>query len=79
MDPKKMADLLSRNLTLSTEYLVPPGGKFKNANLFYFFAAFGSIILKDLYLHMIENKNLHILSLSSFLSVATHQISKLIV
>ena len=32
MDPKKMADLLSRNLTLSTENVAPPGGKFKISN-----------------------------------------------
>ena len=59
--------------------MVPLGGKFKNANLFNLLAAFGSIILKDLYLHMIENENLHILSLSSLLSVSTHQISNLMV
>ena len=32
MDPKKMAVLLSRNFTLSTKILVPPGGKFKIGN-----------------------------------------------
>ena len=37
MDPKKMADLLSRNLTLSTENLAPPGGKFKICNLILHF------------------------------------------
>ena len=31
-DGSKMADLLSRNLTLSTENLAPPGGKFKIGN-----------------------------------------------
>ena len=33
MDPEKTAGFLSLKLTLYTEDLVPPGGKFKNLNI----------------------------------------------
>ena len=39
MDPKKMAVLLSLNLTLYTVILAPPGGKFKLKTYFLPFAA----------------------------------------
>ena len=37
MDPDKTAVFLSLKLTLYTEDLVPPGGKFKNLNLVSYF------------------------------------------
>ena len=75
MNPKKMAIFLFRERVK----FALPGGKFKNDNSFYLFAAFEGTISKYLCLQMIENKILHILSLCSFLSVSIPQISNLMV
>ena len=41
MDPKMMADLISRILSLSTEILAAPGGKFKIKTYVWLLQALG--------------------------------------
>ena len=55
--------------------LVPPGGKLKNGNLFYLFAAFEAILGKELGVHLTQNKILHLLRLVPYQSVAIYQFS----